>query len=158
MLIVEKLHAGHAAAAERLVLPFESRCRSRLRTRLESGEEVGLFLPPGTVLRGGTLLEGNDARVVEVVAAEETLLEARCAEPRLLARAAFHLGNRHVAVEVGPGWLRLAPDKVLQDMLAGLGIEVSEVQAAFEPEAGAYAHSHQHGTMFGQGKIHHYGS
>jgi urease accessory protein len=156
MLLIERTYDGAAAATERLVLPFELRSKSRLRTRLASGEETGLFLPPGTLLRGGARLEGNDGRVVEVVAEPEALIEARCDDSLLLARAAYHLGNRHVAVEIGPGWLRLQPDTVLADMLRGLGVAVSDTQAPFEPEAGAYSHGHQHDTMHGKGKIHQY--
>ena len=158
MLVVEHLYHGNAVPTERLVLPFELRAKSRLRTRLASGEEIGLFLPPGTLLRGGARLESNDGRIVEVVADPEPLLEGRCADALLLARAAYHLGNRHVAIEVGDGWLRLQPDKVLGDMLLGLGVATHEVRAPFEPEPGAYSHSHQHATMHGKGKIHQYGS
>ena len=157
MLVVEQLHHGNAPATERLVLPFELRSKSRLRTRLASGEEIGLFLPHGTLMRGGALLESSDGRVIEIVADHEPLLEARCADASLLARAAYHLGNRHVAVEVGAGWLRLQPDKVLADMLRGLGVALGDVRAPFEPEAGAYSHAHQHDTMHGKGKIHQYG-
>ncbi len=158
MLVAERLHAGSAAAAGQLVLPFDLRAKSRLRTRLASGEEIGLFLPSGTLLRGGMRIESNDGRIVEVIAADEPLLEARCADALLLARAAYHLGNRHVAVQVGDGWLRLQADKVLGDMLLGLGVELREVSAPFEPEAGAYSHGHQHDTMHGKGKIHQYGA
>ena len=158
MLVAERRYSGEASPTERLVLPFELRAKSRLRTRLASGEEVGLFLPPGTLLRGGVRLEGNDGRIVEVIAEEEPLLEARCADALLLARAAYHLGNRHVAVEVGDAWLRLQPDSVLADMLRGLGVELREIRAPFEPEAGAYSHGHQHDTMHGKGKIHRYGT
>jgi len=158
MLLVETLYQGSAAASELLVLPFELRCKSRLRTRLASGEEIGLFLPPGTVLRSGTKLQAADGRIVEVKAAAEPLIEACCDDPLLLARAAYHLGNRHVAVEVGPGRLRLQPDSVLATMLSGLGLPTRELQAPFEPEAGAYAHAHQHGTVHGTGKIHRYGA
>jgi urease accessory protein len=158
MLVVERLYPGDESATEQLVLPFELRAKSRLRTRLASGEEVGLFLPPGTLLRGGMRLEGNDGRIVQVIADPEPLLEARCVDARALARAAYHLGNRHVAVEVGDGWLRLQPDKVLGDMLLGLGVALQEIRAPFEPEAGAYSHGHQHDTMHGKGKIHQYGS
>ena len=158
MLVAEHVYQGDARPTERLVLPFEMRAKSRLRTRLASGEEIGLFLPPGTLLRGGVRLESDDGRIVEVVADQEPLLEARCPNKLLLARAAYHLGNRHVAVEVGDGWLRLQPDNVLADMLRGLGVELSEVRAPFEPEAGAYSHGHQHDTMHGKGRIHRYGS
>lgn len=141
MLVIEQ-RAESGNASERLVLPFEARCKSRLRTRLESGEEVGLFFAPGNVLRGGDLLLGSDGRVVEVVAAAEALMEVRCADARTLARAAYHLGNRHVAVEIGAGRLRCCGDHVLRAMLNGLGTTVVELNAPFEPEAGAYAHTH----------------
>jgi urease accessory protein len=140
------------------VLPFELRCKSRLRTRLATGEDVGLFLPRGTILRDGTKLQAADGRIVEVVAADEPLSEVRCEDAALLARAAYHLGNRHVAVQVGPGWLRMQPDPVLAAMLHGLGLAVHHLNAPFEPEAGAYSHGHQHGSMHGKGHIHHYGA
>jgi urease accessory protein len=158
MLLAERLYEGTSEATGLLVLPFELRCKSRLRTQLASGEEIGLFLPPGTVLRGGTKLQAADGRIVEVTAAAEPLIEAYSDDPLLLARAAYHLGNRHVAVEVGPGRLRFQPDTVLAGMLHGLGLPTHELQAAFEPEAGAYAHAHQHGTMHGKGRIHRYGA
>lgn len=154
MLLIENLYAGGAKPSDRLELPFDARTKSRLRTRLAGGEEVGLFLSRGTVLRGGDLLQGGDGRVVEVVAAPEDLLEVRCSEPRDLARAAYHLGNRHVAVEVGDGWLRLATDHVLEQMLAGLGCQVRHLTAPFEPEAGAYAPGHQHPGDGSGAKIH----
>ncbi|WP_281431354.1 urease accessory protein UreE [Aromatoleum toluolicum] len=148
MLLLEALYDGPAAASERLELDFSYRTKSRLRAKLASGEEVGLFLPRGTILRGGQKLAGGDGRIVEVVAAPEDLVEARCANPSALARAAYHLGNRHVAVEVGADaagdWLRIQADHVLEGMLVGLGATVTALRAPFEPEAGAYAHGHQH--------------
>ena len=137
MLVIEQ-HAPHdAAATERLVLPFEQRCKCRLRTRAESGEDTGLFLERGAVLHHGDKLTANDGRIVEVIAAPEALMEARAADPLLLARAAYHLGNRHVAVQLGAAWLRFANDRVLRDMVAGLGLPVTEITAPFEPESGA---------------------
>lgn len=156
MLLAQALYHGNAQASEMLVLPFELRCKSRLRTRLGSGEEIGLFLPRGTILRGGMKLQAQDGRIVEVKAADEPLTEVRCTDALLLGRAAYHLGNRHVAVELGSSWLRLQPDRVLADMLRGLGLTVHELYAPFEPEAGAYAHGHQHDTMHGKGRIHQY--
>ena len=144
MLLIESIHAGLEPATERLSLPFEYRCKSRLRAKLTSGEEVGLFLERGTILRGGDRLAANDGRIVAVEAAPEDLAEVRCGDANHLARAAYHLGNRHVAVEVGEGWLRLQRDHVLEGMLLGLGCEVVPVEAPFEPEAGAYAPGHQH--------------
>jgi len=125
-----------------LVLPFELRQKSRLRTAVADGEEIGLFLPRGSVLRDGECLRSDDGRVVRVTAAEENLLEVRCADADALARAAYHLGNRHTPVQVGAGWLRLAADDVLAGMLRGLGAAVTPVRAPFEPEAGAYAAGH----------------
>lgn len=148
MLLIEALAPAGAVADERLLLSFDSRCKSRLRTRLASGEEAGLFLERGRVLRGGDRLLGKDGRVVEVVAAIEALMEALCDDPLQLARAAYHLGNRHVAVQILPASLRIARDHVLGEMLRGLGLPVVEIEAPFEPESGAYgAHGgHGHGA------------
>jgi urease accessory protein len=129
----------------RLELPFDARQKSRLRTHLASGEEAALMLPRGEVLRGGDLVVASDGRVVEVVAAAERVLHVECASATELARCAYHLGNRHIPVEVAKGFLRLAEDHVLEKMLAGLGAKLTHVTAPFEPEAGAYAGVlHQH--------------
>jgi urease accessory protein len=123
----------------RVILSFDQRQKSRLRAKLESGEEVALVLPRGRVLRGGDRVTTTDGRVVEIVGAPEKLLHI---EASSLARIAYHLGNRHVPVQVGEGYLRIAEDHVLEDMLRGLGARVSHVEAPFEPEAGAYGHQH----------------
>ena len=129
----------------RLELPFDARQKSRLRTHLASGEEAALMLPHGEVLRGGDLVVASDGRVVEVVAAAERVLHVECVSATELARCAYHLGNRHIPVEVAKGFLRLAEDHVLEKMLAGLGAKLTHVTAPFEPEAGAYAGGlHQH--------------
>jgi len=145
MLLVRRKIAPQPGADAVLALPFELRQKSRLRTAVEGGEEIGLFLDRGTLLRGGDWLVADDGRVVRVVAADEDLQEARCAAADALARVAWHLGNRHAAVEVGAGWLRFAADEVLAAMLRGLGATVTRVRAPFEPEGGAYAggpHAH----------------
>jgi len=133
----------------KLILPFEQRQKSRLRARLETGEEVALILPRGKVLRGGDRVAATDGREVEIVAAPEKLLHIEAAD---LARVAYHLGNRHVPLQVGQGFLRIAEDHVLEDMVRNLGARVSRVEAPFEPEAGAYGH--QHDEMGHGGKIH----
>jgi len=126
-----------------LVLPFEQRSKSRLRTTLSTGEEVGLFLERGSVLRGGDLLIANDGRVVEIVAATETVSTVRASDAWQLARISYHLGNRHVPLQIGIGWVRYQHDHVLDDMVRGLGSTVEVEQTSFEPEAGAYgAHAH----------------
>jgi urease accessory protein len=149
MLIVKRRLAAPLAHDADLVLPFELRQKSRMRIALASGEEIGLFLDRGAVLRGGDCLQAEDGRVVRVVAADEDLLEVHCRDADALARAAYHLGNRHTPVQVGPGWLRLAADNVLATMLQGLGATVTPMRAPFEPEAGAYAtrdHAHSSGA------------
>ncbi len=138
----------------RLELPFELRQKSRFRTHLASGEEAAVMLSRGDVLRGGDLLVGSDGRIIEVVASPEKVVNVECAGPTELARAAYHLGNRHVAVQVGEGYLRLAADHVLEDMLLGLGAKLSMLEAAFEPEAGAYGGAHSNEEDGHGGKIH----
>lgn len=157
MIVIERLAPADAPATERLELPFEMRCRSRLRTRLASGEECSLFLERGTVLRGGDKLGADDGRVTEVIAAPEILTEASSDDPLLIAKAAYHLGNRHVALHLMPGRLRFAADHVLGEMVRGLGLQVNEVAAPFEPESGAYGasggHAHPHGhSSDGEGR------
>ncbi len=154
MLLIEGFADSRAMAQERLVLRFDTRCKSRLQSKLDGGELCGLFLPRGTVLRGGDRLLGSDGRVVEVVAATEDLMEAASDDPLLIAKAAYHLGNRHVAIELRPGRLRFSADHVLGEMVAGLGLQVATVEAAFEPESGAYgAHPHPHGhSSDGEGR------
>jgi urease accessory protein len=151
LTISQRLQESRAADA-RLVLPFEMRSRSRFRAQLVGGEEVGVILARGQILRGGDLLLAADGRVIEIGAADETVSTVHSAQPRALARAAYHLGNRHVALQIGAGWLRYSHDHVLDDMLQGLGLAVTVEQAPFEPEAGAYhtdgeaehEHSHSH--------------
>ena len=121
---------------ERLELPFELRQKSRLRARLATGEEVGLMLARGSVMRGGDVVKTTDGRQVEIVAAKERLLHI---ESDYVARVAYHLGNRHVPVQIGAGFLRIAEDHVLEEMVKKLGARVSHVEAPFEPEAGAYS-------------------
>jgi urease accessory protein len=131
----------HADA--QLVLPFELRQKTRLRTKLSTGEEAGLNLERGYILRGGDQLLASDGRVIEIVASPEGVSVVTSNNPLDLARAAYHLGNRHVSVQIGPGWLRYLHDYVLDDMVRGLGLPVSHETLPFEPEAGAYAgHSH----------------
>jgi urease accessory protein len=140
----------------RLELPFERRQKTRQRATLASGEEVAIELPRGEVLRGGDWVLASDGRVIEVVAQREQVLHVLCATPRALAQVAYHLGNRHVPVQVGEGWLRIAADHVLEQMLRGLGAIVMALEAPFEPEAGAYG-QHRHDEAGHGGRIHEFG-
>src|ERR1039457_3544748 len=132
MMIVRKLAAPAVEVDDVRARPFEQRCKSRLRATLASGEEIGLFLERGTILRGGDCLAADDGRVVRVESAAEKLMEVRAENAESLARAAYHLGNRHTAIQIGDGWLRFAADHVLAQMLAGLGVEASALDSAFE--------------------------
>ena len=152
MIKIDKLlPAPHGIApvlvrrAPKLVLPFGERSKSRLRAVLDNGAEAALFLPRGTVLRGGDLLVAEDGTFVEVQAAPESVLQVTATDPLALMRAAYHLGNRHTPVEVGRDYLRLEFDAVLADMLARLGVQATRAELPFEPEAGAYGGGHKHG-------------
>lgn len=146
------------AISAQLVLPYELRENSRLRTALASGEEVAIFTARGTVLRNKDLLKGDDGRVVQIIAAEEPTYRITCSKPHDLLRCAFHLGNRHTQTQVGEGFLRIRQDSVLKEMLEGLGATVTAENEQFEPEAGAYSggghhqhdedhHHHAHGPL-----------
>ena len=147
--LIQKLTTPTTASAT-LTLPLDSRIKSRLRATLDDGREAGLFLERGTTLRDGDCLQAEDGTIVQVKAAAETVSEVQCDDPHLLARACYHLGNRHVPLQIEPGLLRYQHDHVLDDMLRGLGLEVTVREAPFEPEPGAYGgsaqgHSHDHG-------------
>ena len=130
--------------SDQLVLPFDLRQRSRLRVSLVSGREAALLLDRGTILRGGDLLETEHGQVVEIVAANQAVTDVTAKTPQALMCAAYHLGNRHVPLQVGDGWLRLEQDHVLNEMLLGLGMTTIDQNAPFEPEAGAYGGGHRH--------------
>jgi urease accessory protein len=158
MLVISKLLPSQARYDAELVLPFELRQRSRLRTTLPDGEEVGLFLERGHILRDGDFLQGEDGRIVVVRAQSERVLHISCATEAELLRVAYHLGNRHVPLQVGTRWVRIAEDEVLRRMVEGLGALVQAVSAPFEPESGAYGgHHHRHGAEEGGGIIHQFG-
>ena len=141
-----------------LRLPFDRRQKTRQLAALVSGEAVAIVLERGLVLRGGDWVVASDGRVIEVLAEIEKVLHVECDTPQALARAAYHLGNRHVPVQVGDGWLRLEADHVLEEMLRGLGARVTPLEVAFEPEAGAYGAHHRHDNESGHGgKIHEFG-
>jgi len=143
MLEVHEVLQESLAASEQLVLPFELRQRSRLRATTASGTELALLLPRGTVLRDGDRLRAVNGLIIAVQAATESVSTARSDDTAQFALVCYHLGNRHVPLQVGAGWLRYLADHVLDQMVTELGLAVVHEQAAFEPEAGAY-HQHEH--------------
>lgn len=160
MISINKLlPQGHGLApallkrAATITLDWDTRQKSRFDAQDSSGRALGVFLPRGSVVRGGDVLVAEDGSLVKVIAAPQAVLVVRaCAEhgsPLDLLRAAYHLGNRHVQLEVKSDHLQLEPDHVLADMLRQMHLTVSEAQAPFEPEGGAYsagggAHGHEH--------------
>jgi urease accessory protein len=151
MLSITQRWAGERPADVELVLPFQLRSKSRVRTALTTGEEVGLILERGSILRGGDLLLAEDGRVVVVVAATERVSTVSSSDPLQLLRATYHLGNRHVPLQIGGGWVRYQHDHVLDEMVTGLGLHVHVEDAPFEPEAGAYG---GHSALVGHGHSH----
>jgi urease accessory protein len=159
MISVNKLIPGGRGLAGVLLkrapsveLDWDVRQKSRFDATDSAGRALGVFLPRGTVVRGGDVLVAEDGTLVRVQAAPQRVLLVRhCAEhgtPHDLLRAAYHLGNRHVQLEVRPDHLKLEPDPVLADMLRRQHLIVTEASEPFEPEAGAYAeagHAHGHG-------------
>lgn len=131
--------------AASLTLPFEGRQKSRLLVTLDNGEEAGLFLPRGTLLRGGDCLLAEDGRVILVKAAAESTSTAYSSDLLLLMKACYHLGNRHIPVQIDENFVRYQHDHVLDDMIGTFGLEVKHELVAFEPESGAY---HGHGTHY----------
>ena len=161
--------AGLAAVllkrAPTLELDWDTRSKSRFSATDSTGREIGVVLPRGTLLRGGDVLVAEDGTLLRVIASPQPVLQVRhCAEhgsPFDLLRAAYHLGNRHVPLELQPELLQFEPDPVLADMLRRQHLIVTEAQAAFEPEGGAYGegaghghHDHGHDDHHGHGHDH----
>lgn len=158
-------------AADRVVLPHDGRYRRRIAMRGEGDVAFLLDLDEATRLKDGDGLKLEDDRVVAVVAAEEPVAEIVAQDAHHLARLAWHLGNRHVPAQLLADRIRIARDSVLEDMARGLGAGVETVEAAFEPEGGAYEaaeahghaghahahhhHDHAHGDACGCGHDHH---
>jgi urease accessory protein len=174
MLHINKLipqGRGLAAAlvkrAATLQLDWDVRQKSRFDATDSQGRELGVFLPRGSVVRGGDVLVAEDGSLIVVTAAPQPVLVVRhCTEhgtPFDLLRAAYHLGNRHVQLELAPDHLKLEPDHVLAGLLGQMHLIVSEEKAAFEPESGAYApgaqaqHDHGHGHEHAHGHDHDHG-
>jgi urease accessory protein len=138
--------------ATSITLDWDVRQKSRFESTDSAARQVGIFLQRGQVVRGGDVLVGEDGSLLKVLAAPQAVLRiTHCSEhgtPFDLTRAAYHLGNRHVPIELQPDHLKIEPDHVLADMLRAMHLIVHEVQDSFEPENGAYGEhggGHQHG-------------
>ena len=150
--------AWQAKPADTIVLDFDERHRRRIAMTGTHGLEFLLDLPETVMLRGGDALVLEDGRLIEIVAAPEELSEIRVGEPRDLARLAWHLGNRHLPVQILANRIRIRRDAIIEDMARGLGAKIARIEAPFDPEGGAYAgpeveETHVHGP--GCGHDHH---
>ena len=159
MLQVSKIIPGGEGLAPVLIkraatveLDWDVRQKSRFDATDSQGRQLGIFLPRGTLVRGGDVLIAEDGSMVKVLAAPQPVLRiTHCSDHGTafdLTRAAYHLGNRHVPIELKPDHLKIEPDHVLADMLRSMHLIAHEVNEAFEPEGGAYSaggHSHGHG-------------
>jgi urease accessory protein len=155
--------------AATIELDWDIRQKSRFDATDSQGRQIGVFLPRGTLVRGGDVLVAEDGSLVRVIAAPQPVLRiTHCTAhgtPFDLTRAAYHLGNRHVPIELKPDHLKIEPDHVLADMLRSMHLIVVAVEEAFEPEGGAYGshehshgHSHDHGLSHDHGHSHDHGS
>ncbi len=153
----KKVEKTDAKAQTSLTLGKDQREKSRLKVTLDDGREGGLFFAKGTSFQDGDLIISTDGEtLVEIKAAAEKVSTVHCDDPLLLAKACYHLGNRHIPLQIDATELRYQHDHVLDEMVRGLGLEVTTEQAPFEPESGAYSggghhhhsndhdHSHQH--------------
>ncbi len=132
-----------ASVASEVVLTFDERQKSRYKTVTANGADLGWFIERGTVLIDGDILQCQSGELVRVVSAPESVSQVLSNDQLLLTRVAYHLGNRHVPLQIGPNFLRYLHDHVLDDMVRGLGAEVSFEQQPFQPENGAYHGKHQ---------------
>jgi urease accessory protein len=142
MLKLTELTPESADFDDAVTLPFDARQKCRLLSRTDKGREVGIFLPRGQAIKHGFVLNGNDNYRVRIKAAAEDLSVVKTNDPLLFARACYHLGNRHIPLQIQAGELRYLADHVLDGMLEGFGLTVNHQSLPFEPEPGAY---HQHG-------------
>ncbi len=150
------------ARASEVVLGWDVRQKSRFETTDSLGRTLGVFLPRGTTIRGGDVLVAADGSMIRVVSAPQSVLKithsTQHGTPYDLIRAAYHLGNRHVPIELKPDHLKIEPDHVLAEMLRAMHLIVNAVDEPFEPESGAYSsggHAHGHGHNHSHDHSHH---
>ena len=143
MIKLTKLATADVSIVDTLTIPFDLRQKSRFSAITDNGNEVGLFFPRGQIFRSGVILTGTDNFNVQIYAANEAVSVMRNSDGLKFSKACYHLGNRHIALQILEGELRYLSDHVLDHMLEGLGLNVEQAMLPFEPEAGAY-HSHDH--------------
>ncbi len=159
MLEFIELGSADDPVVESLTLPYTERQKSRQRVVLDSGKEAGILLEHGKRLYGGDILRTRDGYCLRVVEALEPVTTVITDDPRALARASYHLGNRHIPIQIGERWIRYERDHVLDDMIRRLDLSPVHEMAPFEPENGAYdRQSHAHDGAGGHGHHHSHSS
>ena len=145
--------AGHWPSentVDTITLDFDTRHRRRIRLTTDRGEDVLLDLPKTVAMADGDGLQLNNGDWLRIRAAAESLIEVSHTDRHQLMRLVWHLGNRHLPTEIRGNVLLIRPDHVIEDMLHGFGADLQKVQAAFQPEGGAYGHTHDQKHHDGQ--------
>lgn len=143
--IYEKIPFEDGNVDDSIALDHLSREKGRFKTLSSAGQEVRVFLERGSVLEAGQLLKSHCGKIIRVDCAPESVTRASAPDWPAFTRACYHLGNRHVRVQICDLWLHMLPDHVLEDMLHSFGLHISHHQAVFVPERGAYSgHNHVH--------------
>lgn len=141
--VYERLDHAHEID-DQVVLDADIREKGRFKTIAKSGAEVRVFLERGKTLNVGEVLKTQCGKHIEILGTPEAVTKARCEDWETFSKACYHLGNRHVKIQVGERWLRIKPDHVLEEMLELLGLSLEREEAVFIPESGAYAGGHHH--------------
>lgn len=144
----ERLDHSHQVD-DHIVLDHDVREKGRFKSISKKGKEIRVFLERGKTLRVGECLKTECGKIIEIIGAEEEVIQASCDDWEVFSKACYHLGNRHVKIQVGERWLRMKSDYVLEEMLTLLGLHVEQTSAVFNPESGAYSeseggHHHHH--------------
>lgn len=139
---------AHIHADDQVSLIYEQRQKGRFKAVSDQGMSLAIFLERGQCLQDGELLQAETGELIRVKAADETVITGHCADPLVFAKICYHLGNRHVPLQVEAGWLRFQPDHVLEELVNMWGMDTVHEQAPFNPENGAYGahrgHHHHH--------------
>ena len=132
----------HYPVYTQVELNHEQRTKGRLKLVGTNGEEIRVFLERGKPLLIGEFLQSECGKYIEIIGQVESVTEAICDDWLSFSKACYHLGNRHVKIQIGDRWLRISPDHVLEEMLLGLGLNLSSKNVIFTPESGAYKDAH----------------
>ncbi len=141
--VYERLDHAHSVD-DAIILDYAMREKGRFKVQSQQGNEIRIFLERGKTLTVGEYLKTACGKIIEIMGAQEEVVEARCSDWLSFAKACYHLGNRHVKIQIDECCLRIKPDYVLEEILQQLGLTLTKSNAIFIPESGAYTGGHQH--------------